>query len=345
METLNPVRGLPKLVDYSQEGQALILQQLITPDVPRIVVDIGAHDGLISSNSRGLLLQGWHGLLVEPVPAVFQKLVENCSEFRNVECVSVACSDSDGSAEIFLGRDRADGQLASISREPEVVANLGDRSFQVATQSLPTLLSTHDIPHDFGVLLIDTEGLDLTVLRGLKGARWRPRIIVTEELAATNPEKYALLAMLDYRFAGVWGSDSIWVAKTHPASLTSLRYPSNALQPTWKPSGQHISWEVGVFDGVTRCGTKAFGWAFLEGHVPTETAVILQFDNQDTCERSILQAWRFPRLDVCNSLGRKDVLFSGYRAFHNLRPGSYQLTVIQQTDQQYATSFPTLVTI
>jgi FkbM family methyltransferase len=81
-----------------------------------------------------------------------------------VECVCPACSDADGTAEIFLGKDREDGQFASMSREPEVVRNLSDRSIKVTTRSLPSLLAEYGIPDDFGVLLLDTEGLDLTIL-------------------------------------------------------------------------------------------------------------------------------------------------------------------------------------
>jgi hypothetical protein len=57
-----------RMVDYLQYGQALILRQLITSDTPRILVEIGAHDGISGSNSRMLLEQGWCGLLVEPLP-------------------------------------------------------------------------------------------------------------------------------------------------------------------------------------------------------------------------------------------------------------------------------------
>ena len=69
------------MLDYSQHGQALILRQLITPDTPRILVDIGAHDGMTNSNSRALVEQGWRAVLVEPLPMAFAQLRENCRDF------------------------------------------------------------------------------------------------------------------------------------------------------------------------------------------------------------------------------------------------------------------------
>jgi len=52
-----------KVLDYSQHGQALILQQLVTVDTPKILVDIGAHDGITNSNSSALVEQGWRAQL------------------------------------------------------------------------------------------------------------------------------------------------------------------------------------------------------------------------------------------------------------------------------------------
>jgi hypothetical protein len=70
------------LIDYSQHGQALILQQLITADTPRVLVDIGAHDGITGSNSRALIEQGWHAVLVEPYRPCSRNSRKITSHFR-----------------------------------------------------------------------------------------------------------------------------------------------------------------------------------------------------------------------------------------------------------------------
>ena len=104
------------MIDYSQYGQALIIQQLITPDTPRIVIDIGANDGVAGSNSRTLLEQGWRGVLVEPLPLVYEKLKSNSAGFPNVDVENRACSDSRGTAVLRIGSDGSIGQMSSLSQ-------------------------------------------------------------------------------------------------------------------------------------------------------------------------------------------------------------------------------------
>jgi len=232
------------MVDYSQYGQALVLQQLLTSDTPKILVDIGANDGICGSNSRTLLEQGWRGLLVEPLPQVFARLQTNSTGLPDVRLVHAACSDRDGTASIRLGRDGALGQMSSLSMDPAIASNLADECAEVRTVTLEHLLWNYDIPEDFGVLLIDTEGWDLTVLRGLEQARSRPRIIVTEDFAGTNEEKYAFLTQQKYRYVRSWGSDSFWISESHPADTKSLRLPIFRLPQVWEPTGKLATQDV-----------------------------------------------------------------------------------------------------
>lgn len=53
-------------------------------------LDIGAWDGIELSNTRALALRGWRGLLVEPDPVAFSKLMENKRVSNNLACVNAA---------------------------------------------------------------------------------------------------------------------------------------------------------------------------------------------------------------------------------------------------------------
>ena len=327
---------LARRVDYSQHGQALILRNLITPDTPRIVVDIGAHDGVIGSNSRALLEQGWRGLLVEPMPLVSRQLQHNSAPFGDAICLPIACSDCNGRASIRFGKDGACGQMASLSQDPAILENLTDESVEVQTRSLESLLAENDIPNDFGVLLIDTEGLDLTVLRGLRETQARPRIIVTEEFAGANREKYAFLSEQQYRLAGVFGSDSIWVRQSHPIDPAALHFPILRLPDHWQPSGQHISSYRVVYDPEASASGMAVGWAVMDIHGEPQAHVALVLENVQSNQRRVFQAWRIPRLDVARYFNADHLLMSGYRAYIDAAPGTYQLTVVQQEKGRYA---------
>lgn len=318
------------MIDYSQYGQALLLQQLIADEMPRILVDIGAHDGVCGSNSRALLEQGWRGLLVEPLPKVFERLKENSSKFANVSLVHAACSDRTGIASIRVGRDGALGQMSTFSQDPQVVANLSDQVIEVQTATLPSLLETHNIPDNFGVLLVDTEGWDLTVLQGLIHTHARPRIIVTEDLASTDQAKYGLLASLGYQNMGFWGSDSFWSYGAAKTGGGRFEPPVHQLPPSCQPSGNHAGTGRCMLDRSGFYRSSIAGWAWVQLDSPPPEDVFLVLKSVETGAERIFAAWRNPRPDVAEAFQSEALLFSGFRAYLNVEPGNYQVTVIQQ---------------
>src|SRR5579884_352293 len=231
---------LEDMVDYSQYGQALLLDQLITGETPRILVDIGANDGVCGSNSRKLLEEGWQGLLVEPLPAVFAELERNSSNLPHVTLAQCACSGKNGKASLRIGKDGELGQMSSLSNDPVIAENLAETITQVQTVTLGDLLAAHQIPEDFGVLLVDTEGWDLEVLKGLEHTKHRPRIILTEDFGPTNDTKYVLLRQHGYRYVGSCASDSFWVSERQHDSLPPLHFPVAQLTADWQAEGRYM---------------------------------------------------------------------------------------------------------
>jgi FkbM family methyltransferase len=324
------------LIDYSQHCQSLILDQLLTDDIPRVVVDIGAHDGLHGSNSRALLESGWRAVMVEPIPDVFSQLRQNCGHFHNATLVPAACSNVKGIATIRVGKDGACGQMSSLSTDPIILANVTEESFEVATTTLSDLISGHAIPWDFGVLLIDTEGWDFTVLKTLEGSQVRPRIIVTEEFAANDHEKYAFLAKLGYRFAGVWSSDSFWVSETHDVDVTALRIPIIRLPDDWVPAALREEGGRAWVDSDPHARGCVVGWACLEGERLMEPNAAVSLQRVNSPQKYCFRAWRIPRPDVAQYFKSPDRLMSGYRAPIDVPGGKYEVRVIQFGTQFYA---------
>ncbi len=280
------------MVDYSQYEQALILRQLITPDTPKILVDIGAHDGICGSNSRELLEQGWRGLLVEPLPAVFARLTENSRGLRHVRLVNAACGDRDGIGTIRIGKDGPDGQMGSLSNDPNIIENLTEESVDVPVQTLKTLLDSNGIPDDFGVLLVDTEGWDLTVLEGLRETPARPRIILTEDFGPTDQRKAHLLETMGYRLAGSWGVDSFWIGNSQKIDTSKLHFPVLKLPDKWKPSGQAIPSSRANVDQDASFHYSITGWAWNETFHYPDTELIVSLRAADSRTNRF-----FPRLE------------------------------------------------
>lgn len=64
-------------MSYSQNDEEQHILAAFTGRAPGRFLDIGAHDGVIFSNTRALAELGWFGTLVEPSPAPFVKLMDN----------------------------------------------------------------------------------------------------------------------------------------------------------------------------------------------------------------------------------------------------------------------------
>lgn len=317
-------------IDYSQYGQALLLAQLIVEETPRVVVDIGANDGICGSNSRALLESGWQGLLVEPLPRIFEQLRRNSAAFPKVSVIQAACSDHIGSAEISIGRDGELGQMSSLSRDPDLLANLSNTVVEVETVTLPDLIATHHLPDEFGILLVDTEGWDLTIIRTLINTSIRPRIIVTEDFVNTNEAKYALLESLGYQNVGIWASDSFWVHGRASVSIP-LQPPVCRFPPQWKPYGALAGTGNCMHDQAASYRNSIAGWAWSEkSGCPEKLEVIIRLGCPQSGEEVHFESWHTPRPDVSEVFQSPNLLFSGFRSYVDLLPGTYEMTVIQQ---------------
>jgi len=203
--------------DGSQAGEVTVLDALLRPEFPRYLVDIGAHDGVTISNSRRYVLQGWQAVLVEPHPDIFAKLTAAYAEYPNVRCFNVACSLVSGILPLYLGKNDPEAMASTLctDKNPWCDRIRGDASVDVKVETVTQLLKDADWPQDFSLLLVDAEGMDYEVLKGLDFLFFRPRILVTEEYIS-NPEKHRnkhwLLLDQGFTFHSMVGANTIWIA-------------------------------------------------------------------------------------------------------------------------------------
>lgn len=200
--------------DTSQHGESLLLQGMVKEPFPHTIVDVGANDGELHSNSFYFIRRGWRGLLIEPNPEVFEKLQARYRDVANVECVNAACSREAGTLSLFLGADEAaEFSTLNTERNKHFQRTLSGRSVSVSVVTLTELLASRDWPADFGILSIDTESFDYEVLQGLDFSRFRPRIIITENFAAKDAAKARLLRSNDYKIRARRQVNTVWCSK------------------------------------------------------------------------------------------------------------------------------------
>lgn len=207
--------------DTSQYGECSVLRQLMSPETPRFVVDVGAHDGVSLSNARPFILEGWEAILIEPHPRIFQRLHKRYEKSPHVRCLQKACANRTGVEPFHMpSNGRADAGTLLQERDEFSRLYRSGESVIVETDTLTNMLAAHGVPARFGLLLIDAEGLDCEVLESLDFSRFRPEIIVTEESQERSDlrRQQELLAREGYTLVAVTGCNEIWTLRKVPRS-------------------------------------------------------------------------------------------------------------------------------
>jgi FkbM family methyltransferase len=176
-------------------------------------VEIGANDGQ-SFDQIGPLLADheWRGIMVEPVPYMFEKLRATYAQYAGVACENAAIADRDGRMPFFHFAEAAPEERASLpdfydalgsfSRETVLshAPELADRlvETEVPTLTFESLLARHGA-EDLDLLVIDTEGYDWEILRRIDFARWRPRLVLYEHFHLRANDRESARRRLEQR--------------------------------------------------------------------------------------------------------------------------------------------------
>ncbi|MGR8920620.1 MAG: FkbM family methyltransferase [Gammaproteobacteria bacterium] len=178
-------------------NEARMVFELLAADTPAgLMVDVGAHTG---GSLRPFLEAGWDVLAFEPDSNNRAILLERFGERGKLVVDVRALSDAPRDDAPFYRSRRSSG-ISGLSAFHE-----SHREAETVTiTTLAAALAEHDRAErrvDF--LKIDTEGLDLPVLRGLDWSAPAPRVILCEfENAKTEPHGYdfdGLAGFLDER--------------------------------------------------------------------------------------------------------------------------------------------------
>jgi FkbM family methyltransferase len=176
-------------------------------------VEIGANDGDQHDHLRPFLDGGrWRGIMVEPVPYVFERLRANYGSRAAIALENAAIADRDGELPFYHlleapdrsaeGLPRWYDGIGSFSREAVLnhAALLPELEDRVVCVPVPCLTFTglcerHGVER-VDLLIVDTEGYDHQILRSIAWAVHRPRLVVYEHYHLSGEDRAQLRAML-----------------------------------------------------------------------------------------------------------------------------------------------------
>ena len=154
--------------------------------------DVGANNGSFLSNTLHLEEKGWTVLCIEPSPLLAEEGRSRRKLWREVAAASV---DSD--LRYFNICTNGPNYASSSALWPS--KDGGERLVEVVSRRLDRILEEAGFPKlDF--LTVDCEGSERDIMAGFTVERWRPRVIVLEELSenAITIPGYTLVGKRQY---------------------------------------------------------------------------------------------------------------------------------------------------
>jgi FkbM family methyltransferase len=181
-----PTRQIVGVESFAQSGEDLVVAYMIAylkigPSITYL--DVGANDPVQLSNTYYFYKNAHRGVLVEPNPALCRLLREHRKRDTVVEAGIGAGAAKE--ADFYLMNKDGLSTFSKEEAEHEVAASQGRVSIQEVIK-IP-LLDINEVmaEHFRGAptfLSIDTEGMDLAILKSIDYDRFRPPIICAETL-------------------------------------------------------------------------------------------------------------------------------------------------------------------
>jgi len=201
--------GLKEGVEFKgQYCQDLVAYAYFKAKRDGFFVDIGAHDGVLGSNTLVFEKLGWKGFCVEPNPDVFALLRKN----RTCDAYEFAVTASSGETVDFMRFKGTDiNSQLSVIVDPALRSQkrAGDKEIiKVKTTTFSDLMAHYPNVTDIDFFSIDTEGCELSILKTIDFDRYRFGLLTVE---ANSPEIPSLLTSKGYRLLAQLGCDGLFV--------------------------------------------------------------------------------------------------------------------------------------
>ncbi len=149
-------------------GEERFLRARLSGGVAKVLFDVGANHGAYSRYLRALA-PGATIYAFEPHPRSFAILGDRLGQDADTKLLNLAVSDAAGEMQLFDFAGDDGSTQASLDQAAEHLFSPDTVAHDVRVTTIDAFMAEHAIAH-IDLLKIDTEGFDLAVLRGARGA-------------------------------------------------------------------------------------------------------------------------------------------------------------------------------
>jgi len=158
-------------------------------------VEVGAFDGETFSNTSFLADLGWRGLYIEPFSQSFNFCFNRhyYNNNTNVICCSIGTEVGEinlyqsFSHTVYTEEEFRHSYLSTTNlNQTKIVPQIewsnhfGFETHKVQQYTLEQVLTEHNIPKNFDILVVDVEGNEKDVLNSFSIDEWRPKMMIIE---------------------------------------------------------------------------------------------------------------------------------------------------------------------
>ncbi|BAY84079.1 methyltransferase FkbM [Calothrix parasitica NIES-267] len=153
-------------------------------------IEVGANNGFSESNTYYLeRFRNWKGILIEPIPHLYQECVKERPNSQVFNCALVSSDFPEPEIEMMYGHTMSlvKGAFDDNNIESERVAFAGRKlgftpySIKVRARTLTSILDEANISKNkIDFFSLDVEGFELNALQGLDFNKYRPEFMLIE---------------------------------------------------------------------------------------------------------------------------------------------------------------------
>jgi FkbM family methyltransferase len=174
-------------------------------------IEVGAHDGVLFDRLRPhVLARRWSGIMVEPIPYLFERLRENYRGIPRLAFENVAIADQEGTRELYYIPPTGESDLpfwydalGSFQKDTLIhasewdVPHVEDRieAIEVRCITFDQLCERNGVTR-IDLVQIDTEGYDYEIIKLIDFRRLAPRLLIFEHKHLTPEDARDCVGLL-----------------------------------------------------------------------------------------------------------------------------------------------------